>query len=45
MCLRPTYFISISTVSTLEKSINSLVGKEAIVRWDIGKFRNYLRVS
>ena len=38
MRLRPIYFISKSTVSTLENSRNIFVGDAASVRWDIGKF-------
>ena len=35
------FFISISTVYLLEKSIYSFVREAATVRWAIGKFRNY----
>ena len=35
-------FIPISIVLSLEKSRHRFVGEEASVRWDIGKFRNYL---
>ena len=42
MRLRPIYFISISTVSPLEKSIHSFVGETAVVRWAIGKFTKHL---
>ena len=42
MRLRPIYFISISTVPPLERSIHSFVGESAAVMWAIGKFRNDL---
>ena len=42
MRLRPIYFISISTMSPLEKSRHSFVREAATVRWVIGKLRMYL---
>ena len=40
--LRKIYFISISTVSPLDKSRHSFVGGAASVRWAIRKSRKYL---
>ena len=40
--LWPISFISRSKVSPLEKSRYSFVVESAAVRWDIGKFRQYL---
>ena len=42
MRLQNFYFISISTMSQLENSRHSFVGKAAKVRWAIGSFRKYL---
>ena len=42
MRLRPIYFISRSTVFPLENSRHIFLGEAYVVRWAIGKFRNYL---
>ena len=42
MRLRPIYFISRSTVSSLENSRHSFLVETDTARWDIGKFRKFL---